>query len=67
MNRNFDIEVRETLKQDEVQFDEFWHNFEISELAKSNLANEQLLTLMRMEQVQKYYYDYRGGENYDKE
>lgn len=67
VNRNFDIEVRETLKQDEVQFDEFWHNFEISELAKSNLANEQLLTLMRMEQVQKYYYDYRGGENYDKE
>ena len=67
VNRNFDIEVEEILKQDEVQFDEFWHNFEINELAKCNFANEQLLTLMRMEQVQKYYHECRGDEYYDKE
>ncbi|KAI5954955.1 hypothetical protein KGF54_001516 [Candida jiufengensis] len=54
-NENYNVEIRECLKQESIQFDEFWHNFEMNEQSKNNNYNEDVLNQLRLEQVRKYY------------
>ncbi|KAI5958608.1 hypothetical protein KGF57_002453 [Candida theae] len=56
VNQNYNQESIESLKQDSMQFDEFWRKFELMEQAKNNYTNDELLNTMRLEQVRNYYY-----------
>ena len=57
VNQNYNQESIESIKQDLMQFDEFWRKFEMMEQAKNNYSNDDLLNSMRLEQVRNYYYD----------
>lgn len=56
VNQNYNQESIESIKQDLIQFDEFWRKFELMEQAKNNYSNDELLNSMRLEQVRNYYY-----------
>ncbi|KAI5964919.1 hypothetical protein CANMA_003429 [Candida margitis] len=56
VNQNYNQESIESIKQDSVQFDEFWRKFELMEQSKNNYSNDELLNSMRLEQVRNYYY-----------
>ena len=56
VNQNYNQESIESIKQDLIQFDEFWRKFELMEQAKNNYSNDELLNTMRLEQVRNYYY-----------
>ncbi|EGW35809.1 uncharacterized protein SPAPADRAFT_48770 [Spathaspora passalidarum NRRL Y-27907] len=56
INRNYEMETVQSLKEEAVDFQHFWENFENMEHEKS--AKEETLSSIRVEQVQNYYHNY---------